>query len=95
MIGQSMINISNGGRGRISGISAAVFLILLIVFATGFIAIIPLAALVGLMFIVVIGTFAWPTFKLLPKIPRADAFVIIAVTSITVISGDLALAVIA
>jgi SulP family sulfate permease len=95
MIGQSMINISNGGRGRISGISAAIFLILLIVFATGFIAIIPLAALVGLMFIVVVGTFAWPTFKLLPKIPRADAFVIIAVTAITVISGDLALAVVA
>jgi SulP family sulfate permease len=47
------------------------------------------------MFIVVIGTFAWPTFKLLPKIPRSDAFVIIAVTAITVISGDLALAVIA
>jgi len=95
MIGQSMINISNGGRGRMSGVSAAVFLILLIVFATSFIAIIPLAALVGLMFIVVIGTFAWPTFKLLPKIPRADAFVIVAVTAITVISGDLALAVVA
>ena len=95
MIGQSMINISNGWRGRISGISAAVFLILLIVFATSFIAIIPLAALVWLMFIVVIGTFAWPTFKLLPKIPRSDAFVIIAVTIITVVSGDLALAVVA
>ena len=95
MIGQSMINISNGWRGRMSGVSAAIFLILLIVFATSFIAIIPLAALVGLMFIVVIWTFAWPTFKLLPKIPRADAFVIIAVTAITVISGDLALAVIA
>lgn len=56
---------------------------------------IPLAALVGLMFMVVIGTFAWPTFKMLPKIPRSDAFVIIAVTAITVISGDLALAVVA
>lgn len=95
MIGQSMINISNGGRGRISGISASIFLILLIVFATKYIALIPLAALVGLMFMVVIGTFAWPTFKMLPKIPRSDAFVIIAVTVITVVSGDLALAVVA
>ena len=95
MIGQSMINISNGGRWRASWISAAIFLILLIVFATWFIAIIPLAALVGLMFIVVIGTFAWPTFQLLPKIPRSDAFVIIAVTIITVVSWDLALAVVA
>jgi len=95
MIGQSMINISNGGRGRMSGISASVFLIVLIVFATKYIALIPLAALVGLMFMVVIGTFAWPTFKMLPKIPRSDAFVIIAVTAITVISGDLALAVLA
>lgn len=94
MIGQSMINISNGGRGRMSGISAAVFLILMIVFATAYIAMIPLAALVGLMFMVVIGTFAWPTLKLLNKIPRSDAFVIIAVTAITVITGDLAIAVV-
>lgn len=86
MIGQSMINISNGGRGRMSGISASVFLIVFIVFATQYIAMIPLAALVGLMFMVVIGTFAWPTFKLLPKIPRSDAFVIIIVTLITVVS---------
>lgn len=95
MIGQSMINMSNGWRGRTSGISAAVFLILLIVFATAYIAIIPLAALVGLMFMVVIGTFAWPTLKMLGKIPRSDAFVIISVTAITVISWDLALAVVA
>jgi len=94
MIGQSMINISNGGRGRISGASAAIFLILLIIFASSFIAIIPLAALVGLMFMVVIWTFAWPTFKMLFKIPKSDAFVIIAVTLITVESWDLALAVI-
>lgn len=95
MIGQSMINISNWGRGRMSGISASIFLILLIVFATSYIALIPLAALVGLMFMVVIGTFAWPTFKMLPKIPRSDAFVIVVVTAITVISWDLALAVVA
>ena len=78
-----------------SGISASVFLIVFIVFATQYIAMIPLAALVGLMFMVVIGTFAWPTFKLLPKIPRSDAFVIIIVTLITVVSWDLALAVVA
>jgi len=95
MIGQSMINISNGGRGRMSGISASVFLIVLIVFATKYIALIPLAALVWLMFMVVIWTFAWPTLKMLWKIPRSDAFVIVAVTVITVISGDLALAVVA
>jgi len=77
-----------------SWISAAVFLILLIVFATAYISMIPLAALVGLMFMVVIGTFAWPTFKMLPKIPRIDAFVIIAVTVITVVTEDLALAVV-
>jgi len=67
-----------------SGISASVFLILMIVFATAYISMIPLAALVGLMFMVVIGTFAWPTIKMMNKIPRADAFVIIAVTFITV-----------
>jgi len=95
MIGQSMINIWNGGRWRFSWISAALFLILLIVFATAYISIIPLAALVGLMFMVVIWTFAWPTFKMLPKIPRSDAFVLVTVTIITVVSGDLALAVVA
>ena len=77
-----------------SGVSAAIFLILLIVFATAYISIIPLAALVGLMFMVVIGTFAWPTFKMLPRIPRSDAFVIIIVTVITIVSEDLALAVV-
>ena len=94
MIGQSMINISNGWRWRASWVSASVFLILLIVFATSYISIIPLAALVWLMFMVVIWTFAWPTIKMLNKIPRTDAFVIIAVTSITVYTWDLALAVI-
>ena len=95
MIGQSMINISNWWRWRISGISSAVFLILLIVFATTYIKMIPLAALVWLMFMVVIWTFAWPTIKMLNKIPKSDAFIIISVTAITVISWDLALAVIA
>ena len=94
MIWQSMINITNGWRWRASGITAAVFLILMIVFATTYIAMIPLAALVGLMFMVVIWTFAWPTIKMMNKIPKADAFVIIAVTFITVYTWDLAIAVI-
>lgn len=94
MIGQSMINISNGWRWRWSWVSAALFLIILVVFGTSVIAIIPIAALIGLMFMVVIGTFAWPTFKMLFKIPKGDAFVIVAVTVITVIFEDLALAVV-
>jgi len=94
MIWQSMINISNNWRWRMSWISASIFLIIFIVFATSYISLIPLAALVWLMFIVVIWTFAWPTIKMMNKIPKSDAFVIIAVTTITVISWDLALAVI-
>ena len=94
MIWQSMINISNNWRKRLSWISASVFLILFVVFWTGLIIQIPLAALVWLMFMVVIWTFAWPTFKMLNKIPLTDAFVIISVTFITVITWDLAIAVI-
>lgn len=94
MIWQSMINITNGWRWRISWVSAAVFLILMIVFATKYIAMIPLAALIWLMFMVVIWTFAWPTLKMLTKIPKSDAFIIVAVTFITVYTWDLAIAVI-
>lgn len=94
MIWQSMINISNWWRWRMSWVSAAIFLILLIVFATKYIAMIPLAALIWLMFMVVIWTFAWPTLKMLTKIPKSDAFVIVAVTFITVYTWDLAIAVI-
>ena len=94
MIGQSMINISNGWRKRLSWISASIFLILFVVFWTSLILKIPLAALVWLMFMVVIGTFAWPTLKMLNKIPKSDAFVIISVTLITAFSHNLALAVV-
>ncbi len=94
MIGQSIINLKSGGRHRLSGITAALFLLVFILFASGLIEQIPLAALVGVMFMVVIGTFAWTTFKILMVIPRADAFVLLLVTGITVIS-DLAMAVIA
>jgi len=94
MIGQSMININNGWRKRLSGISASLFLIWFVVFGTSLILKIPLAALVWLMFMVVIGTFAWPTLKMLNKIPKSDAFVVISVTLITAFSHNLALAVV-
>lgn len=93
MIGQSMINVNSGGRGRLSGISAALFLLLFILVGAPLIERIPLAALTGVMFMVVIGTFAWASLRILRKIPRHDAFVIILVTAVTVYS-DLAVAVI-
>ncbi|MBN3561779.1 SulP family inorganic anion transporter [Aliamphritea spongicola] len=93
MIGQSMINISSGGTGRASGISAALFLLTFILIGSSWIEIIPVAALVGVMFIVVIGTFEWASLRLINKIPRADIFVVITVTVVTVLT-DLAIAVI-
>ena len=94
MIGQSIINIRSGGRGRLSGIAAGVFLLAFILFASSLIERIPLAALTGVMFIVVIGTFEWSSLRILRKIPKTDAFVIILVSGITVITHNLALAVI-
>ena len=93
MIGQSMININSGGKGRLSGISAALFLLAFILFASGLIEIIPVAALVGVMFIVVIGTFEWATFKMFGKVPVADILTSVLVAVVTVIA-DLAIAVI-
>jgi len=93
MIGQSIINIKSGGRGRLSGITAALALLAFILFASTYIEMIPIAALVGVMFMVVIGTFAWSTFKIMNKVPLSDIFVIILVTALTVIF-DLAIAVI-
>ena len=94
MIGQSIINIKGGGRTRLSGIVAAVTLLMFILFASGLIEQVPIAALVGVMFMVVIGTFAWSSFRILNKIPLTDAIVLIAVSSLTVFF-DLAVAVIA
>ncbi len=94
MIGQSLININSGGRGRLSGISAALFLLAFILFGASLIEIIPIAALVGVMFIVVLGTFEWASFRLIGRIPPADAFVGVLVAVITVLT-DLAIAVIA
>ncbi len=93
MIGQSMINVKSGGRTRIAGISAALFLLMFILFASGLIEQIPLAALVGVMFMVVIGTFAWQSLTIVGQIPKTDLFVIVLVTGVTVYK-DLALAVI-
>lgn len=94
MIGQSIINVNSGGRGRLSGLVAALALLAFILFAAPLIEQIPIAALVGVMFMVVIGTFAWSSFRILNKIPLADAIVLIAVSAITVWQ-DLAIAVIA
>ena len=93
MIGQSMINIKSGGRGRLSGITAAIALLVFILFAAPWIEMIPLAALTGLMMMVVISTFAWASIRIMNKIPREDAFVILLVTGVT-IAHDLALAVV-
>ena len=93
MIGQSMINVKSGGRTRIAGIAAALFLLAFIVVASPLIEQIPLAALVGVMFMVVIGTFAWNSLKIIRKVPLTDAFVIILVTVVTVMT-DLAIAVV-
>ena len=94
MIGQSIINVNSGGRGRLSGVVAALGLLSFILFGAPLIEQIPIAALVGVMFMVVIGTFAWSSFRIIAKIPVADAFVLIAVSAITVWQ-DLAVAVIA
>jgi SulP family sulfate permease len=95
MIGQSLINIKSGGRGRTSGVVAAVTLTVLIMVGGPVISQIPIAALVGVMFMVVIGTFEWATFRTVGKVPAADVFVIVVVTLITVLMHNLALAVFA
>ncbi len=92
MIGQSIINVNSGGRGRLSGIVAAVALLCFVLFGSSVIEQIPIAALVGVMFMVVIGTFAWSSFRIINKIPRKDAFILITVSAVTV-AEDLAIAV--
>ncbi len=92
MIGQSMININSGGRGRASGITAALALLAVVLYASPLIEMIPVAALVGVMFMVVLGTFEWSSLRIMNKVPATDAFVIILVSAVTV-KTDLALAV--
>lgn len=94
MIGQSMININNGALKRLSGIATAVFLLSFILFASHWIEMIPLAALIGVMFVVAEKTFEWGSFRLYDKVPKPDLLVIVLVAGITVIA-DLAIAVIA
>jgi len=94
MIGQSIINYTSGGIGRLSSFVAALGLIILVVSMSGVLNAIPVAVLVGIMFMVSIGTFEWSSFSRLNKMPRTDAVVMVAVTVITVVE-DLAVAVIA
>jgi SulP family sulfate permease len=94
MIGQSMINVGNGARGRLSGIAASLFLLSFILFGSSAIEGIPLAALIGVMFVVCEKTFEWGTFRLFGKVPRADALVIVLVAGVT-LAFNLATAVVA
>lgn len=92
MIAQTMLNLESGGRGRLSGVIEALCIVAFIVCASGLIGMIPMAALVGVMFVVVAKTFAWSSFRILGKIPRADAFALILVSVVTVFT-NLAIAV--
>jgi len=94
MIGQSIINIKSGGRGRLSGVVASLALLCFILFGSTYIGMVPIAALVGVMFMVVIGTFAWNTFKIINRVPHADVLAMLIVTVLTVVY-DLAIAVLA
>jgi SulP family sulfate permease len=93
MIGQSMINVNSGGRQRLSGVAAALFLLMFILVASPLIERIPMAALVGVMFVVVIATFEWSSLRIMGKIPATDAFVLVLVSAVTVFT-DLAIAVV-
>lgn len=94
MIGQSMINVSSGARHRLSGIVAALFLLSFIMFGSGLIEQIPMAALIGVMFMVSIGTFEWASLRIMNKVPKSDAIIIVGVTGLTLVF-DLAIAVLA
>jgi SulP family sulfate permease len=93
MIGQSIINFTNGGRGRLSSTIAAILLILFVVSLSSYISMIPVAVLVGIMFMVSIGTFEWESGHRLKRMPKEDKFVLVVVTVVTVLL-DLAIAVI-
>ncbi|UCE76975.1 MAG: SulP family inorganic anion transporter [Gammaproteobacteria bacterium] len=93
MIGQSMINVNSGGRQRLSGVAAALFLLIFVLVASPLIERIPMAALVGVMFVVVIATFEWSSLRIMGKIPASDAFILVLVSAVTVFT-DLAIAVV-
>ena len=94
MIGQSLINISSGARARLSGIVAALALLMFVMFGSGVIEKLPMAALTGVMIMVAIGTFEWASLRTFNRMPKSDVFVIIVVTLVTVFLSNLALAVI-
>ena len=94
MIGQSLINVSNGARARLSGIVASVMLLVFVMFGSGLIEKVPMAALTGLMIMVAIGTFEWASLKTFTRFPKSDVFVMVMVTLVTVLLHNLALAVI-
>lgn len=87
MIGQSMLNIQSGGTRRASGITASLSLLAFILFGSDLISMIPISALVGIMFVVVIATFEWSSFYMLNKIPKSDAFIILVVSVVTVFTN--------
>ena len=93
MIGQSLINVSSGARSRVSGIVAAVMLLVFILFGSGLIEQLPMAALTGLMLMVAIGTFEWASFRTIRRMPSSDVLVMILVTLVTALLHNLALAV--
>ncbi|MCR5886589.1 SulP family inorganic anion transporter [Hymenobacter sp. J193] len=93
MIGQTMVNLESRGRGRLSGVVAAAALALFVVAGSELIERLPLAALVGVMFMVVIGTFEWASLRILRRMPRTDVLVMLLVTIVTAVSQNLALAV--
>ena len=94
MIGQSLINISSGARARLSGIVAALALLMFIMFGAGLIEQMPMAALTGVMIMVAVGTFEWASLRTFNRMPKSDVFVMVVVTLVTVFLGNLALAVI-
>ena len=94
MIGQSLINVSNGARARLSGIVASVMLLVFVMFGSGLIEKVPMAALTGLMIMVSIGTFEWASLRTFRRMPKSDILVMVLVTLVTVVLHNLALAVI-
>ena len=93
MIGQSLINVSNGARARLSGIVASVMLLVFVMFGSDLIELVPMAALTGLMIMVSIGTFEWASLRAFNKMPKSDVFVMVTVTLVTIFLHNLALVV--
>lgn len=93
MIGQTMVNLESGGRQKLSGITAGIVILLIIVFGGKLVDLIPMAALVGVMFVVAFNTFKWSSLKMLKHVPKIDRIVMVVVTAVTVVFNNLALAV--